>query len=222
MQKDLPVLRDYSVKWQMRFDFAKCKVKHTETSSTSTPSYHCSRKLTRKIGLYKHQLSVHWRPKGRTYHRQMANSPENTLCDYINPQCRDSVCSPIHPVSWRIRHGGGKQVKEWVPWREMIESFQSHMTWIIQHRNSLSGAENVRRFSTVQVRFRKEVSIHAAGGPWPTGGCKGEGMRREGSLQALLFLPSLLVVVSVLRLMGLWSDLKKSCSYDSFYHTLYL
>lgn len=29
MQKGVPVLRGYSVKWQMRFDFAKCKVKHT-------------------------------------------------------------------------------------------------------------------------------------------------------------------------------------------------
>lgn len=33
------------------------------------------------ISLYKHQLSAHQRPKGRTYHRQIVNSTENTLCD---------------------------------------------------------------------------------------------------------------------------------------------
>lgn len=47
------------------------------------------------ISLYKHQLSAHQRPKDRTYHRQIVNSTENTLCDYINPWGWDSVCSPI-------------------------------------------------------------------------------------------------------------------------------
>lgn len=39
MQMDLLVLRGYSVKWQMRFHFAKCKVKH---AGERDPNYKCT------------------------------------------------------------------------------------------------------------------------------------------------------------------------------------
>lgn len=79
------------------------------------------------ISLYKHQLSVHQRPKGRTYHRQIVSSTENTLCDDINPWGQDSVCSPIHLLQEGFRKLWRRKTRKGMTaLKGCREGFQSH------------------------------------------------------------------------------------------------